>query len=143
MKINPKTKIAYIDSNVREHEILMYGNGVIQGTGLRIIHFIKTVVDNAHKRLHALNSSLDHSSDISQGDLMDADENGLPHDSGIKTTDVVKIVNARSGIKYHIESGDNVIVGQDNQYFVKDCLYIDDGGYIEIQGAGELIMDYH
>ena len=31
MKINPKTKIAYIDSNVREHEILMYGNGVIQG----------------------------------------------------------------------------------------------------------------
>ena len=74
---------------------------------------------------------------------MDADENGLPHDSGIKTTDVVKIVNASSGIKYHIESGDNVIVGQDNQYFVKDCLYIDDGGYIEIQGAGELIMDYH
>ena len=43
---------------------------------------------NKHARLHALNSALDHSSSIAENDIMIADANGLPADSGKTTADL-------------------------------------------------------
>jgi len=43
---------------------------------------------NKHGRLHALNSVNDHSSDIAEDDIMTADANGLPKDSGKKISDL-------------------------------------------------------
>jgi hypothetical protein len=129
---------AYISANVQENEIVMYEKGVLQGTGLRILHFIKNVVNVAHIRLHGLSNPLDHSSNIPQGHLMDADSNGLPHDSGITTSSVNNIVNASSGTVYHIENGINITVETDNQYLIKDHLIIENTGHLILQGDAQL-----
>jgi hypothetical protein len=46
-------------------------------------------ISNQHLRKHALDSTLDHTSTIVTGHMMDADVNGLPHDSGITTAAVL------------------------------------------------------
>lgn len=136
--VNIDKKIpAYISVNVQENEIVMYEKGVLQGTGLRIIHFIKNVVNLAHIRLHGLSNPLDHSSSIPQGHLMDADNNGLPHNSGITTASVNNIVNESSGLLYIIEDI-TVTVKNNYQYLVKDHLYIRGSGHLKLQGNAQL-----
>ncbi len=100
---------------------------------------LPNVIDLSHQRLHALDSVLDHGSTIKPGDLMDADGNGLPHDSGIQSNSLSG--NGNAGIVYHIENGVNIVVKTDNQYPIKDCLYIDPGGVLELQGNAMLILD--
>jgi hypothetical protein len=100
---------------------------------------LPNVIDLSHQRLHALDSVLDHSSTIKPGDLMDADENGLPHDSGITTASVNNIINASSGIKFQIESGEVVKVDNDYQYLLRDHLYLN-GGTIQLNGNAEMII---
>lgn len=98
---------------------------------------LPNVIDLAHKRLHALNSPLDHSSDIPQGNLIDADSNGLPYDSGITTASVNNIINQSSGLPYIIE--DITVTVQNNyQYLVKDHLYIRGSGHLKLQGNAQL-----
>jgi len=46
-------------------------------------------IAHQHLRLHALNSTLDHTSTIVTGHMMDADANGLPHDSGLATATIL------------------------------------------------------
>jgi hypothetical protein len=43
----------------------------------------------AHRREHRINSPTDHTSNIPQGEVLDSDLYGLPHDSGILTTAVI------------------------------------------------------
>src|SRR5210317_343663 len=45
---------------------------------------------NIHTQSHAIDSATDHTSSIAQNNLMDADANGLPDDSGIAVGDVVE-----------------------------------------------------
>jgi hypothetical protein len=46
-----------------------------------------------HGRSHAIDSSSDHTSTIVENNLMDADSNGLPDDSGISVTSVTNEIN--------------------------------------------------
>jgi hypothetical protein len=57
---------------------------------------LPNVIALSHARLHALNSTLDHSSTITPGDIIDADGNGLPHDSGITTASLLALLSAVS-----------------------------------------------
>lgn len=43
---------------------------------------------NKHSQLHAIDSTNDHSSSIVEDDIMTADSNGLPKDSGTKISDL-------------------------------------------------------
>lgn len=99
---------------------------------------LPNVIELAHQRLHALNSVLDHTSTIPQGNLMDADENGLPHNSGVQSSSIS--CDSNSGIKYNIEEGETVIVNNNHQYFLKDHLYLN-GGTIQLNGSAQLILD--
>jgi hypothetical protein len=86
---------------------------------------------------HAINDPVYHSSTITPGDIIDADENGLPHDSRITTASVNNIINASSGIRYVIK--DIPVTVQNNyQYLVKDHLYIRGSGHLKLQGNAQL-----
>lgn len=95
-------------------------------------------LSGAHKRLHALNNPLDHSSTIPIGHLMDADVNGLPRDSGIHSTSISSISNA--GLMHIIPTGYAIVVKACHQYLVKDALYITGSGSITVQGSGQIII---
>lgn len=67
--------------------------GIVAGSGLLSSIF--------HDRQHAIDSSDDHTSTITQNNLMDADANGLPDDSGLSVTDVSDAVS-----KKHTQNAD-------------------------------------
>lgn len=138
---DPKKKSlpVYASADIHDQQILIWDKGVIKGLAYNVSQFFTNLVDNFHLRLHALNSPLDHSSTITPGDIIDADGNGLPHDSGIQSNSLSG--NGNAGIVYHIENGVNIVVKTDNQYPIKDCLYIDPGGVLELQGNAMLILD--
>lgn len=56
---------------------------------------ISDAISKKHNRSHALNSTSDHSSSITENNLMDADSNGLPADSGLTVTDVSDAVSKK------------------------------------------------
>ena len=70
---------------------------------------------NKHARLHALDSALDHSSSISENDIMIADANGLPADSG-KTTADFGVVWASSAPTGETDSGSDHEMAEDGIY---------------------------
>ena len=51
--------------------------------------------DNLHSRSHGLSGSSDHTSTITENNLMDADANGLPDDSGLSVANVSDAVTKR------------------------------------------------
>ena len=138
---DPKKKSlpVYASADIHDQQILIWDKGVIKGLSYNVKQFFGNLVANFHLRLHALNSTLDHSSTITPGDIIDADGNGLPHDSGITTASVNNIINASSGIKFQIESGEVVKVDNDYQYLLRDHLYLN-GGTIQLNGNAEMII---
>jgi len=62
---------------------------------------LSDAVDKKHDRQHAIDSTSDHTSSITQNNLIDADANGLPNDSGLAVADVSDAV-----IKKHAQNTD-------------------------------------
>lgn len=95
---DPKKKSlpVYASADIHDQQILIWDKGVIKGLAYNVSQFFTNLVDNFHLRLHALNSPLDHSSTITPGDIIDADGNGLPHDSGITTAAILALLSAVS-----------------------------------------------
>jgi len=56
---------------------------------------ISDAVSKKHSRQHAIDSSDDHTSTITENNLIDADANGLPDDSGLAVSDVSDAVDKK------------------------------------------------
>ncbi|GAI98940.1 unnamed protein product, partial [marine sediment metagenome] len=59
---------------------------------------IESAVSLKHAIQHAIDSASDHTSTITQNNLIDADANGLPDDSGLAVSDVLDAVNKRNKV---------------------------------------------
>lgn len=70
-----------------------------------VVADIKDAVSKKHDKQHAIDSSSDHTSTITENNLMDADSNGLPDDSGLSVSDVSDAVS-----KKHTQNTDNTII---------------------------------
>lgn len=68
---------------------------VVNGSGLPYVETrfdsddVNTTIGQAHDRSHAINSTDDHTSSITEGNIIEADANGLPTDSWKAADDVV------------------------------------------------------
>ena len=60
--------------------------------------------DQHHAKQHAIDSTADHTSTITQDHLMDADANGLPDDSGLSVDDVSDAVSKKHDRQHSITS---------------------------------------
>jgi hypothetical protein len=114
-----------------------------------------------HGRSHAIDSSADHTSTIVENNLMDADSNGLPDDSGIAVGNVAqsssnitdnRVVRGDGGTKNVQESGitcddsDNLTgIGtiSSGAVTVNGTSTIGDGGstnYMEVSNTGDVVF---
>jgi hypothetical protein len=67
--------------------IFVSGN-ITDGSNNATVADLKDAVDKKHTQLHAIDSVSDHSSSITENNLIDADSNGLPDDSGLSVSNV-------------------------------------------------------
>jgi len=63
------------------------------------ISALPVVISLSHARLHALNSTADHTSGITPGHIIDADGNGLPHDSTISSAVLLAALVVVGGVR--------------------------------------------
>jgi len=74
----------------------------------------------AHNRQHDLDSTADHTSSIVEDDIMVADENGLPADSGVKLSELATSSHnhdlAYSAIDHDHDSDYAAALGEDDNY---------------------------
>jgi hypothetical protein len=136
--MNPKKRSlpVYASDDIRNQQILIWDKGVIKGLAYTVQQFFTNLVDNYHVRKHALNSSLDHSGDIIEGNIMVADSNGLPADGGVQISSISG--NGNAGTPKYIPEGTTITVPQTNQYLVKNRLWI--RGSIKLTGDAQLIV---
>lgn len=66
---------------------------------------VKDAVDKKHDRSHAIDSGSDHTSTITENNLIDADSNGLPDDSGLSVSDTSDAIS-----KKHTQNTDEDII---------------------------------
>lgn len=73
-----------------ENKLYVYNGSTWVKFGSTLSHDVLMDVseDDHHNKQHAIDSATDHTSSITQNNLMDADANGLPDDSGISVADV-------------------------------------------------------
>ena len=127
------------DLNDGEWAINQPDNLVFIRIGQQIFSFnisqLANVIALAHNRLHALNSTLDHYSNIPQGDLMMADNHGLPADSGIVASSISG--NNNAGVMFQLENNTDIVVNNDYQYNVKGAFTLISGS-ITLYGNAQL-----
>jgi len=75
---------------------------------------IESAVSLKHAIQHAIDSGTDHTSSITQNNLMDADANGLPDDSGLSVTDASDAIS-----KKHTQNSDTDLDATFEDTFVK------------------------
>ncbi len=91
-----------------------------------------------HDRSHAIDSSSDHTSTITENNLMDADANGLPDDSGLSVSDASDAIT-----KKHTQNSDTQLDNGVVNVDASDNTQIGDGGttnYAQFAADGELSL---
>ena len=80
------------DAISKEHE---HSNKALLDTYTQTEVDIADAISKEHTRQHAIDSTSDHTSSITQNNLIDADANGLPDDSGLAVTDVSDAISKK------------------------------------------------
>ncbi|GAH49073.1 unnamed protein product, partial [marine sediment metagenome] len=77
---------------------------------------ISAAVSTSHAKQHAIDSAVDHTSTIAQNNLMDADANGLPDDSGLSVANTSDAITKKH-VRQHsiISTSDHTSAATPNQ----------------------------
>jgi hypothetical protein len=102
------------------------------------------VVTNTHNREHAIDSSADHTSTITEDNLVSADANGLPDDSGIAKGDVSGAVSASHAQQHAITStSDHTSSVPSGQILMSDANGLPTGATNTNAGVADAVSKKH